>query len=363
MESIVALGPATFRPTSSVAKPSAVGDDLVAALCQGAVPDDPLRQLCKTNIIRDEWIAALSLDLSETQRFDLVRAALGSIEGADLAAKAKAVVNFAEATCSRVENAYEQARSQLSVGLVQRSEANDAAAKSSDVTAALAVLDGLVPPGSGDLAQRLDVARRDLPERRRRLEGMNEAIFQGREIAGHKATYNSPKATAQQEQARTSLADARTALAKAQAEVDQALRLYEVEAKANEIAASLSSLVEHGEALGLHDDHCPLCAAQRTPAEFQAGITLARARALIVSLPGSTPLAIRWRLPALEWLNENEPWQRVCGQPTSKHSRRYASGNSRMSDCSNNTAWTQDFYLIPMVWSVKRRWSETGSSS
>jgi predicted nucleic acid-binding Zn-ribbon protein len=278
MESIVALGPATFRPTSSVAKPSAVGDDLVAALCQGAVPDDPLRQLCKTNIIRDEWIAALSLDLSETQRFDLVRAALGSIEGADLAAKAKAVVNFAEATCSRVENAYEQARSQLSVGLVQRSEANDAAAKSSDVTAALAVLDGLVPPGSGDLAQRLDVARRDLPERRRRLEGMNEAIFQGREIAGHKATYNSPKATAQQEQARTSLADARTALAKAQAEVDQALRLYEVEAKANEIAASLSSLVEHGEALGLHDDHCPLCAAQRTPAEFQAGITLARAR-------------------------------------------------------------------------------------
>ena len=90
--------------------------ELVAALCQGAIPENSLRQLCKTNIIRDEWIAALSLDLSETQRFDLVRAALGSVEGADLTTKAKEVVNLTEVSCSRAENAYEQARAQLSAG-------------------------------------------------------------------------------------------------------------------------------------------------------------------------------------------------------------------------------------------------------
>jgi DNA repair exonuclease SbcCD ATPase subunit len=43
--------------------------EIEAALCRGLRPDDALRQLCRTSIIRDEWIAALSVDLSETERF------------------------------------------------------------------------------------------------------------------------------------------------------------------------------------------------------------------------------------------------------------------------------------------------------
>jgi DNA repair exonuclease SbcCD ATPase subunit len=35
---------------------------LEAQLCVGPRPDEALRQLCRTAIIRDEWIAALSLD-------------------------------------------------------------------------------------------------------------------------------------------------------------------------------------------------------------------------------------------------------------------------------------------------------------
>ncbi|WP_210689823.1 ATP-binding protein [Pseudomonas chlororaphis] len=56
-------------------------DEIQAALCGGPVPDNALRQLTRTSIIRDEWIAALSLDLTETERFDLVRSALGALEG------------------------------------------------------------------------------------------------------------------------------------------------------------------------------------------------------------------------------------------------------------------------------------------
>lgn len=51
-------------------------EEIQAALCSGPAPDDALRQLMRTSIIRDEWIAALSLDLSETERFDLVRSRL-----------------------------------------------------------------------------------------------------------------------------------------------------------------------------------------------------------------------------------------------------------------------------------------------
>lgn len=255
-------------------------EQIEAFLCHGAVPNDPLLQLCKTSIIRDEWIASLSLDLSETQRFDLVRAALGSVEGADLAIRARAIVALTELACERAELAYQQARAQLSGGLVQLSEAHDAATKSSDISTAMAALEKVVAADVGDLAQRLDLARRTLPERRRRVEGLTAAAFEGRQLAHHQRAFNAPDAQARREDLRGRLASAQTDAERADAAVELASRAYEVEARANEIAASLSILVEHGERLGLHGDECPLCAAHRTPAEFDAGLDKARERVL-----------------------------------------------------------------------------------
>ncbi|MGH8228242.1 MAG: hypothetical protein ACREU3_10135 [Steroidobacteraceae bacterium] len=84
----------------------------------------------------------LVAELGQISRFDC--AALGSVEGADLAAKAKAVVALAEAACGRVEASYQQARSVLQGALVQLSEASDAANRSSDISAAMAVLDRVI---------------------------------------------------------------------------------------------------------------------------------------------------------------------------------------------------------------------------
>ena len=263
--------------------------EIEAQLCRGAVPDEPLKQLCKTSVIRDEWIASLSLDLSETQRFDLVRAALGSVEGADLAAKAKAVVSLAEAACGRVEESYQQARSVLQGGLVQLSEANEAANRRSDISAAMTVLDRVTPPTAGELAQRIDLAERTLPNRRRRLEGLGLAAFDGHEVIAHQQAFASPDEIARRERAKAALDSARSSFHRLKAELELAQRAYDVEATANEVAASLAILVEHGEKLGLHDDHCPLCAATRTDGEFAAGIQSARAR--IDQLAGGVNIA------------------------------------------------------------------------
>jgi len=263
--------------------------EIEAQLCQGAAPDEPLRQLCKTSVIRDEWIASLSVDLSETQRFDLVRAALGSVDGAELAAKAKAVVTLAEAACGRVEVSYQQARTALQDGLVQLSEANDAANRRSDISAAMAVLDRFILPTEGELAQRIDLAQRGLPDRRRRLEGLGLAAFEGHEVAAQQRAFNSPHEVSHRERAKAALEAALFNFERIKAELEVAQRAYDLEATANEIAASLAVLIEHGEALGLHDEHCPLCAATRTNVEFAAGIQAARAR--INQLAGGVNLA------------------------------------------------------------------------
>jgi chromosome segregation protein len=277
-------------------------EQIEAVLCQGAFPEDPLRQLCRTSVIRDEWIASLSLDLSETQRFDLVRAALGSVEGADLAERAKSIVSLAEAALKRVDETYEQARTQLSEGLVQLSEASDAAAKSSDVSSAILVLDSIVAPNVGDLAQRLDVARRTLPQRHRRLDGLSLAAFEGRELAHHQRTYHAPEAQARRDGLKSRFAEAKFASEQADAAVELAARAYEVEARADEVAASLTTLIEHGERLGLHDDGCPLCAAHRSQTEFEAGLAkaLARVTALATNVSAAASALSRARAAAAE---------------------------------------------------------------
>jgi len=253
-------------------------DEIENALCSGPTPDDALRQLTKTSIIRDEWIAALSLDLTETERFELVRSALGPVEGADLSLKAKEVVAAAEATHSRNEGAYEAARNQLSERLAQQSEAQDALSRSGDIATALQVVATATRDAPSELLARLAAGRARLAARRSQLGPGGDAVQQGREIAALRQAFETPAALARREAARLALANAATAKTEAEQVIAQAEQRVLREEQADAIAASLTLLVEHGERLGLHDDHCPLCAAARTSQEFEAGLMAVRAR-------------------------------------------------------------------------------------
>lgn len=54
-------------------------EHIVDGLCDlGSAPQNPIYQLCSSSIIRDEQIAALSLDLSEAERYALLRDSLGA---------------------------------------------------------------------------------------------------------------------------------------------------------------------------------------------------------------------------------------------------------------------------------------------
>lgn len=253
-------------------------DEIRAALCRGPAPDDALRQLTRTSIIRDEWIAALSLDLSETERFDLVRSALGALEGSEAGGRAKEVVNAAEAAHSKDEAAYEAARSRLADRLTQQSETQAALSRSGDVSSALLVIGAAAPGAPPELTARLTAGRNALAHGRARLDRMGEALQRGREVASAHSAYNAPEAVADRESASAAHAAAQREYQAAQQAISEAEKHLLREEEMDAIAGSLSLLVEHGERLGLHDNHCPLCAAHRTPDEFDAGLAAARRR-------------------------------------------------------------------------------------
>lgn len=253
-------------------------EEIQAALCSGPAPDDALRQLTRTSIIRDEWIAALSLDLSETERFDLVRSALGAVEGSEAAVKAKEVVSAADAAHNRNEVAYETARTRLGERLTQQSEIQATLSRSGDVTAALETMGAAVPNAPSDMIARLDAARGALADGRARIARITEAVEAGRKLLALQRTFNAPNAVKVRESAMAELEIARQAKDIANAAVTAAEERLAREEDADAVAASLAILVEHGESLGIHGDQCPLCAAHRTSQEFAAGVAAARRR-------------------------------------------------------------------------------------
>jgi chromosome segregation protein len=253
-------------------------EEIHAVLCSGSAPEDALRQLTRTSIIRDEWIAALSLDLSETERFDLVRSALGALEGSEAAAKAREVVTAADAAHTRTEAAYETARTRLGERLTQQSEIQATLSRTGDVSAALTTVAAAVPEAPTDMAARIEAARGALADGRARAARVADAVGAGQQLLALQRAFNAPDAAAARESAIAELETAREAKDRAVAAVEGAEALLAREEDADAVAASLAVLVEHGERLGIHDERCPLCAAQRSSAEFAAGLEAARRR-------------------------------------------------------------------------------------
>jgi chromosome segregation protein len=252
---------------------------LETALCTGdALPDDAIRQLVRTSLIRDEWIAALSLDLTETERFEVVRAALGAVSGPDYPEKAKNIESLVGSSLSRASAAYESARNALNEAIERLAQARDATLRLGDVSAAMARIDAEIASSSGQTAEKIGAARAVLTRERARLNGLGEAISRLRELIQFRRDIDAEHLDANLEDATQRRDQAQQRVAITETAIEQAQRRLIAEKDADSLAASLSALIKCGEHLGLDDGHCPLCAAARSSEEFLAGLAKARAR-------------------------------------------------------------------------------------
>ncbi|MES2292663.1 MAG: AAA family ATPase [Pseudomonadota bacterium] len=254
---------------------------LQSFLCQGdAVPDDALGQMMRTSLIRDELIAALSLDLTETERFELVRAALGAVGGPDYAEKAGAIQSTVDASLRRANLAYETAREALNEANTSLSQARDAATRTGDISTALDLLKKTEsdPVPNLPLAQQLVRARALLARDRQRLNGYGEAALQLRELNVYRQEIGLETLTERIQAAHAALELAVSRHKEAEEAFLKAEQLLASEQEADAMATALAGLIEHGEHVGLEGGHCPLCNAVRSREEFEAGLSHARAR-------------------------------------------------------------------------------------
>src|SRR5258707_5991448 len=181
-------------------------------------------------------------------------------------------------------------------------ETGDIAMGAGDVAAALAVVEAEVPTATDNTAHGIIVARAELARRRARLEAMPRAVEEAKRIADRGANLNSEEFRGLKSSAAEAITAGESMLASAKLELDQATRAIEIEQEADQLAASLAEVLEHGARIGLNHGRCPLCDAFRTGTEFEAG--LARARERLNAL-GSGVNAARIRMNAAEERSAN----------------------------------------------------------
>ena len=238
-------------------------------LCDAAtMPNSPLTQLCTASIIRDEHIAAWSLDLKETDRYTLLRAAIGATDADLWIGRGSNLVRAARRRTETAEKEVDAAAREVAAASRQIDEIRAGLAEESLVLAAAARLNSFTgntaPPD-----QLAESARGAIAERSRQVEELTELEKAWDAMKGVRAQ------TAQ-------LQAALTAAQRAKAEADAALVVIAAERQPDlrsdaltKQARDLAALVTLGRQLGLHDGHCPLCDSNLTEADFENGLETA----------------------------------------------------------------------------------------
>jgi chromosome segregation protein len=283
---------------------SLAGDDLSkisSLLHQDAArtADWPIA-LIQTALIRDELIAAMSLDLTEQARFAAVKAALGTSDTTAHLAHFRKIVTAAEMAKAEQQSRHTKSHEALGRLLTSLTEMRSLADRQTQFTRAKDTFVAELGSTWRSDAEGIAVARNAVAERRRALNSMRDAITDAKRVlvryrettAGeflNRLEVLSQEAhtlEAQISQIDVLKAAANQALAQAQQE-DARTTTY-------------LALLDEGERLGLQGEACPLCGSTLTADQFRAAIRTAKA-VLGRSSPATGPA-----LAALEQASRDE---------------------------------------------------------
>jgi chromosome segregation protein len=230
--------------------------------------------LMDTTLIRDEIISASSLDLPGHQRFNTVKAAIGSIIGPDYAERTGKILTEAKGFLTEEQNKFKSQQVELGRLLAQLTEARTEASQSKDVAEALKLVTEAVP-NSGDKTSAAG-ARGMVADRRAALSSFNRARARSAELSTQRVRVRSDAFTREVTAAEAQLQQAENLRNANLQRVGLAQRLVDAEEESDVQGVHFAALLEHGSALGLQAGHCPLCDAVRTDAQFIVALNAIR---------------------------------------------------------------------------------------
>lgn len=253
--------------------------EIACLLCQPQLDIPHWSQtLMQTTLIRDEMIAALSLDLTEQQRFSAVQAAMGGLRGVDHSERTKAIVRAAETALAVQKEKVDSTQGELGRALGSLTEARSLAANSSELREVQRLVASVVGEEVVLNQSGLATIRSMILDRRRSIEHLHRAARELDEIQASLDYFASTEGNEEIGELAVAKEAAQKERDSAVLEHQSAMAQYEVQRTQDAISLHLAGLLEHGEAVGLIDGHCPLCDALRTNDDFLSALSRLRAR-------------------------------------------------------------------------------------
>lgn len=242
---------------------------VLGRICDAAtMPKSPLSQLCAASIIRDEHIAALSLDLKEADRYTLLRAAIGATDAEAWIDRGLRLSRLAERRTKAAESEVDTAAREAAAAARQIDEIRAGLVDESLILAAAGRLNSF----AGSAASPDQVAE----PARVAIAGKSRQVAELTEL--ERAWHAAEGARDQTAQRREALTAAQNAMSEADAALVAITTERQPEISSDALtkqARDLAALVSLGRKLGLHDGHCPLCDSDLTEADFEDGLATA----------------------------------------------------------------------------------------
>lgn len=125
---------------------------------------------------------------------------------------------------------------------------------------------------------RTDMLRRHIAHRKQSLNGLDQALAISEFVHKERIYFESEHGLAEIQAIRNGYAKALQEKEIAHQKIVDIQQLELAERESDAFASHMVALLDHGEALGLQDGHCPLCDAIHSPEEFKTAIAAARSR-------------------------------------------------------------------------------------
>jgi chromosome segregation protein len=235
-------------------------------------PPDPINTLALTSVIRDEAITLLSTDLSEVERYEFVKRAVGLAGSLSIETKSDELLEELNRVNKESEGRYANVAEMLSLRTALLSETKSRASLVQDYSiadieeAASQMIPGSRPPGE-ELLFTLTRATRETYTQILSFERLLTGFVQCEELRGQ------VEGVEYQERLRTIKEEIdviRDNLDRAQKNDGELKVTLADEQKKHSRQVSLAVLIEHGKRVGLIDGACPLCGSKIATAEYDS---------------------------------------------------------------------------------------------
>ena len=246
---------------------------LIEQLCSGSGSmEAPLERLTQVLMLRDEAITKLSVDLKETDRFDLVRAVLGTDALSRVESRAKELVACMKALEEKAAASYQQSRERVGDITARLSELRSEIPANEAVDEARHQLSVLVPAEDGTDVALVRAAEVRLAQTRFAVDQLSHARDLARradESRRKQSESGDGSPLANPAERVSSLTEALSTLESERTDLDRQIAAIGAESPET---VSLSLLHEHGAHLGLRDGACPLCRSELPEDVFRSRI-------------------------------------------------------------------------------------------